>query len=145
MSFWGNLFESKKSPPQNDMKIPGESGKDGETTSTGYGKGKINKMTFFFDSQYPPYSEPKVIKDLIEYFKLQNQLDPSVHITTRYGHVPAVPEYYSTGKVPDDLMAYILVYAGIQWKITDEKALEKIRTYCFKVTDIWGVLLTSET
>ena len=101
-------------------------------------------MTFFFDSQFSPYSEPKVIQDLIEYFKLQNKLDPSVFITTQYGHVPAIPEYYRTGNVPDELMPFIMAHAAIHWNIMDEKGLGQLRTYCFKVTDIWGVLLTSE-
>lgn len=144
MSFWDRLFGSKESnSTKGPVKTSGESDNI-RKVSTPSGNGKLKRMTFFFDSTVPPYSEPKVIQDLITYFNLQNKLDPSVHITTQYGHVPAVPEYYRTKKVPDELMAFILAHAAIRWGLSGEKAFGQIKPYCFRVTDIWGVLITSE-
>ena len=144
MSFWDKLFGSKEPNSKKEERETSGGTENIRKVNIPSGNGNIRRMTFFFDSKYPPYSEPKVIQDLISYFKLQDKLDPSIHITTQYRHVPAVPQYYSTGIVPDELVPFIFAHAAIHWGLTDEKAVGQIRSYCFRVTDIWGVLLTSE-
>jgi tetratricopeptide (TPR) repeat protein len=106
--------------------------------------GFLRRMVFFFDSHSPPYYEQKTIDDLIDFFQLKARVDSTTRISTEYGPVPAIPQYYSSKTVPDDLLDFIRNYVATRWAMTDQISVGQIRLYCFKVNDVWGVLVTSE-
>ena len=104
-------------------------------------KGNINRIEICFNSGSSPYSEPKVIKDLIKYFDLADSLTPDVHITTSYGHVPGVADYLSSQEMPDELIAFVIARAMIVGIIHDSEEIGKIITNPFKVEGTLGILI----
>ena len=114
----------------------------GKTNGNGrnkVGNTKINRVEICFDSANLPYEEPVVVNDLIRHFNLDASFTHNVHISTSYGRISGVNEVLHTGDVSKDLMHFIIARAFIIG--FNEKEVEKIEPYFFRIGDTLGVLI----
>jgi len=57
-------------------------------------KGRIKRLEICFNDERPPYDEARVVKDLQEYFVLDQFLTPDAQVSTWYGAVRGSPEAF---------------------------------------------------
>lgn len=102
-------------------------------------KDRINRVEICFDSPKLPYAKPKVIKDLIRHFDLEDSFTLDVHISTSYGKVSGVVKALQTECVPEELMAFVIARAFIIG--FDEKEIEKMIPRPFNIGGTSGILI----
>jgi hypothetical protein len=104
-----------------------------------FGKPKINRVAFFFNSYPHSLGMERAMEEVIKFFKLSKQFTKDVDISSSIDRVPGVDESFAMNGLAQSLFLFATVRATLLG--FSQKEIGNMRALPFRVAGTDGVVL----